>query len=198
MTIWTTGLLTGLALIVAIGSQNAFVLRQGVRREHVGVVVVICALSDLVLIAAGTLGIGVLVDRLPWLITVMRVIGVVYLLWFAFTSFRSAFRPQALEEAAPRGRSSVVLTTLALTWLNPHVYLDTVLSLGNLANLNGADGRWLFATGAMCASLLWFTALGFGAHSLSRVLRTPRTWQIVDVVVGVLMVLIAAKLAFGG
>ncbi|WP_250446635.1 LysE/ArgO family amino acid transporter [Actinotalea sp. C106] len=195
--IWATGLTTGLALIVAIGAQNAFVLRQGIRREHVGAVVLICAASDVLLILLGTAGIGVLVDRFPVALDVLRWGGAAYLLWWAFRSFRSAIRPAALTEATPRSRGSVALTAVALTFLNPHVYLDTVVLLGSLANQHGPDARWVFAGGAVVGSILWFTALGFGARALARPLDKPRTWRIVDAVIGVIMLVIAASLVWG-
>ncbi len=194
MTIALAGLLTGLSLIVAIGAQNAFVLRQGIRREHVGVVVAICAISDAVLIIAGTLGIGILVTTFPVVLDVLKWGGVAYLLWFAFTSFRSAARAQGLKESAPRTAGSVVATTLALTYLNPHVYLDTVVMLGNLANQYGAD-RWLFSGGAAFGSLAWFTGLGFGARALAVPLGRPSVWRVIDMVIGVIMVAIAIRLA---
>lgn len=192
------GLLTGMSLIVAIGAQNAFVLRQGVRREHVAVVVAICAVSDLLLIAAGTLGIGTIVTKAPTVLTVLRWGGVAYLLWFAFTSFRNAWRPGELHESAEHGKSvgAVAMTALALTYLNPHVYLDTVLMLGNLANQHG-NQRWWFAGGAGLGSVMWFTALGFGARALAGPLGKPGTWRVIDATIGVVMVAMAAKLALG-
>lgn len=198
---WTlagTGLLTGLALIVAIGAQNAFVLRQGVRREHVGAVVLVCMASDAVLILAGTAGVGALVQAVPWLLEVLRWGGALYLLWFAVSSLRAALRPQGLvAEQAPRTAGSVVATTLALTWLNPHVYLDTVVLLGSLANQHGPDARWVFAAGAVAASVLWFTALGYGARLLARVFADPKAWRVVDVVIAVVMAVLAVRLIAG-
>ncbi|WP_180536272.1 L-lysine exporter [Micrococcus luteus] len=198
---WTlagTGLLTGLALIVAIGAQNAFVLRQGVRREHVGAVVLVCMVSDAVLILAGTAGVGALVQAVPWLLEVLRWGGALYLLWFAVSSLRAALRPQGLvAEQAPRTAGSVIATTLALTWLNPHVYLDTVVLLGSLANQHGPDARWVFAAGAVTASVLWFTALGYGARLLARVLADPKAWRVVDVVIAVVMAVLAVRLIAG-
>ncbi|MCT1722447.1 MULTISPECIES: LysE/ArgO family amino acid transporter [Kocuria] len=190
------GLVTGLALIVAIGAQNAFVLRQGIRREHLGVVVGICIVSDIFLIGLGTAGIGFLIDRVPWLLNLFRWAGVVYLLVFAVTSFRSALKPQAMDVSGDDAGSlrRVVLATLAFTWLNPHAYLDAVLILGNLANQHG-EQRWIFAGGAFAGSVIWFTALGAGARALSHVLNTPLTWRIVDALVGVVMVFIAIQLA---
>ena len=198
---WTlagTGLLTGLALIVAIGAQNAFVLRQGVRREHVGAVVLVCMASDAVLNLAGTAGVGALVQAVPWLLEVLRWGGALYLLWFAVSSLRAALRPQGLvAEQAPRTAGSVIATTLALTWLNPHVYLDTVVLLGSLANQHGPDARWVFAAGAVAASVLWFTALGYGARLLARVLADPKAWRVVDVVIAVVMAVLAVRLIAG-
>lgn len=189
-------MLTGLALIVAIGAQNAFVLRQGIRRQHVWTVVLLCIASDVFLISVGTAGIGFLIERVPWLLEIFRWGGVIYLVGFAIQSFRSAMKPQGLRAAGEGGgsRTSVVLTTLALTWLNPHVYLDTVIMLGNLANQQG-DQRWVFSAGAITGSVIWFIALGTGAKALSRVLNTPLTWGIVDVFVGVVMLAIALTLA---
>ena len=196
------GFATGIGLIVAIGTQNAFVLRQGIRREHVAVVVAVCAISDLLLIGVGTAGIGIIFERAPWIIQVMRWGGVAYLLWFAWTSLRSAFgsasslQLTAANGSAPPARSvwAVAGATAALTWLNPHVYLDTVVMLGTVANQQAQP--WVFAVGAMLASLVWFAALGFGAHLLAPVLRSPRAWRAIDVGIAIVMALVAAKLAF--
>ncbi|MGM0385756.1 MAG: LysE/ArgO family amino acid transporter [Actinomycetota bacterium] len=188
-----TGFAAGLALIVAIGAQNAYVLRQGLRREHVGAVVAVCLVADIALIAAGTLGIGTLVARAPVMLDVLRWAGAAYLAWFAIRSFRSAAQPGQLSGTEPRSRGSVVLTAAALTFLNPHVYLDTVVMLGSLANTHGAL-RWAFAAGAMVASAVWFTGLGFGAHALSGPLGKPTTWRVLDVVIGLVMLVLAAYL----
>lgn len=192
--VWLPGLLTGLALIVAIGAQNAFVLRQGIRRNHVGAVLLICIVSDVVLISLGTAGVGFLVDRVPWLLEAFRWVGALYLVGFAVQSFRSAWKTQSLRSAEQAGGPlrSVALTTLALTWFNPHAYLD-VLMLGNLANQQG-DQRWVFTAGAMTASVVWFLVLGMGSRALSRVFRTALTWRIVDVAVGLVMLGVALKL----
>lgn len=193
MTTWTTGLLTGLSLIVVIGIQNALVLRQGLRREHVGIVVLVCALGDAILIAAGTAGMGAIATANPVALRVMAGVGTLYLLWTAVGSFRSALRPRALEADAPRSRGSVLATVLGVTWLNPHVYLDTVVMLGSIAASHGAE-RWLFATGAMTGSVLWFTVLGFGARALSGPLGRPSVWRVVDTIIGVVMLLVAWQL----
>ncbi len=192
-----SGLGLGLSLIVAIGAQNAFVLRQGIRREHVGVVVALCMAADALLILGGTAGIGALVSRFPLALDVLRWGGAAYLAWWAVRSFVSALRPSSLTAEAPRSRGSVVATTLALTFLNPHVYLDTVVLLGSLANQHGPDARWVFVAGAVVSSLVWFTALGYGARALSGVLDSPRTWRVVDLVIGVMMLALALNLVLG-
>ncbi len=192
-----TGLLTGLSLIIAIGAQNAFVLRQGLVREHVGVVVAICAVADAVLIVAGVAGIGTIVERAPVAIDVVRWLGVAFLTWYGVRSLLQARHAGALEAARDRSltRRSAVVQVTALTFLNPHVYLDTVLLLGSLAAHEGPTGRWWFAAGAAAASLAWFTGLGYGARLLSPLLATRRAWQVLDVLIGLTMLVIALKLA---
>jgi L-lysine exporter family protein LysE/ArgO len=206
------GLGLGLSLIVAIGAQNLFVLRQGIRREFVLAVAAVCALSDAVLIALGVSGIGLVLQSVPWLIEVVRWAGAAFLTVYAVLAARRAWRPgeAALDAGAPadapapphgggttvatRGRlATVVMTCLALTWLNPHVYLDTVFLLGTVASTHGAD-RWAFAGGAMIASILWFSALAYGARFLGRWLATPRAWRILDAVIAVVMLTIAVSL----
>ena len=193
MTATIAGMLAGFSLIIAIGAQNAFVLRQGIRREHVGVVVSICAACNFVLIIAGTLGVGALVTAHPVVLTVFKWAGAAYLLWFAFTSFRSAMHPQALEMRESSPSRSIVLSALAITLLNPHVYLDTVVMLGNLANQHGPD-RWWFTLGACLASLIWFPALGYGARALAGPLGRPGIWRLIDLVIGMVMIAIAIRL----
>ena len=193
------GLLTGLSLIIAIGAQNAFVLRQGLAREHVGPVVAICALSDLALILAGVAGIGTVIRQAGWVIDVVRWLGVAFLTWYGVSSLLRARRTSALAAAAPEPMSlrSAVLRVTALTWLNPHVYLDTVLLVGSIANTHGGAGRWWFAAGASLASVLWFSGLGFGARFASPLLARPRAWQVLDVLIGLTMLGIALMLALG-
>ncbi len=195
----TSGLVTGLTLIIAIGAQNAFVLRQGLLRAHVGVVVAICAISDLVLIAAGVSGIGTIVEQAPVVIDVVRWLGVVFLTWYGVASLLRARAPDALRAGADAAgtRRTAVVTAVALTWLNPHVYLDTVLLLGSIANQHGAEGRWWFGLGAALGSVLWFVGLGVGARRFSGVLASPRAWQVLDVLIGLTMLGIAVKLALG-
>jgi L-lysine exporter family protein LysE/ArgO len=191
------GLLTGLSLIIAIGAQNAFVLRQGLARQYVGPVVALCALSDAVLIAAGVSGIGAIVAHAGWVMDVVRWLGVAFLASYGVLSLLRARRPDTLEAAragAPSRRSAVG-RALALTYLNPHVYLDTVLLLGSIANQHGSGDRWWFAVGAAVGSVLWFTGLGYGAGAFQRLLATPRAWQVLDVLIGLTMLAIALSLA---
>lgn len=198
-TVALTGLLTGLSLIVAIGAQNAFVLRQGLTRSHVGLVVAICAVSDALLIAVGVSGVGSVVAGNPVLLTVLRWAGAAYLTAYGLRSLRDARRPQTLEarEGGPVTRRQVVLTALALTYLNPHVYLDTVLLLGSIGNQHGEVGRWWFAAGAVAGSAAWFTVLGLGARAAAPALRRPGTWRVLDAVVGVVMIALAVGLVLG-
>lgn len=191
-----TGLATGLSLIVAIGAQNAYVLRTGLARSHVTAVVGICIGADVLLIIAGVAGVGALVARMPEALTALRWIGAAYLIWYGVRSLLAARQAHTLSAAQESARS-VVLTILALTFLNPHVYLDTVLMLGNLANVHGPTGRWWFAAGACLASLLWFTGLGYGARSASRWASSPHVWRVLDVLIGLTMFAVAALLLLG-
>jgi len=194
-----TGLVTGLSLIVAIGAQNAFVLRQGLARQHVGIVVAICALADVVLIVAGVAGIGRIVERAPAALDVVRWLGVAFLTWYGVSSLLRARHAEALEASQERAltRRGAAVRATALTFLNPHVYLDTVLLLGSVAAHQGPTGRWWFALGACVASVAWFTGLGYGARLLSPLLRKRRAWQVLDVLIGLTMLAVAAGLALG-
>lgn len=192
------GFLTGLSLILAIGAQNAFVLRQGLRREHVGAVVAVCAGSDAVLIAAGVAGFGAVSQAVPWLAEAMRWAGVAFLLVYGSLRFLAARKGgEALRPAEGRGASlkAVLATCLLLTWANPHVYLDTVVLLGSISAQYPGRGA-AFAGGAMTASLVFFSALGFGARLLAPVFARPRAWVWLEVGVGLVMWAIAAGLAF--
>jgi L-lysine exporter family protein LysE/ArgO len=195
-----TGLLTGLSLIVAIGAQNAYVLRQGLARDRVGVVVAICAASDVLLIVAGVAGVGVLVENAGWALDAVRWLGVAFLTVYGVMSLWRARSPEALRAADAPASSlgGVAARALALTWLNPHVYLDTVLLLGSLAASHGPGGRWWFAVGAGLASVAWFLGLGYGARLLSPLLARPRAWQVLDVLIGLTMLTIAVSLAVSG
>ncbi|SEQ24128.1 LysE/ArgO family amino acid transporter [Thalassovita taeanensis] len=186
----------GLSLIIAIGAQNAFVLRQGILRAHVFAICLTCALSDAALIAAGVAGFGGLVQALPWLEPVMRWGGAVFLLVYGARAFWSAWRgDEALEASKGRGGSlkAALLTCLALTWANPHVYLDTVVLLGSVSAQYDALG---FALGAMSASFVFFFTLGYGARLLVPVFARPGAWRALDMFVGAVMWVIAAGLVF--
>lgn len=189
---------TGLSLIVAIGAQNAFVLRQGVRRDAVLAVVAICALSDAALIALGVGGVGALVVAWPTALTAVALLGGAFLLGYGFLAARRVLRPSALAAApVPAGsRRRALLTCLALTWLNPHVYLDTVFLLGSIAADRGPM-RWTFGLGAVLASVCWFAALGFGARLLGRFLARPSAWRVLDGLVATTMVAMGAMLIAG-
>ncbi|MPY48078.1 LysE/ArgO family amino acid transporter [Streptomyces acidicola] len=186
---------TGLSLIVAIGAQNAFVLRQGIHRDAVLPVVAICALSDAVLIALGVAGVGALVVAWPAALTAVALLGGAFLLVYGVLAARRVLRPGALrpEPGSTGSRRRAVLTCLALTWLNPHVYLDTVFLLGSVAAERGPL-RWTFGLGAAAASLCWFAALGFGARLLSRFLSRPSAWRVLDGLVAATMLALGATL----
>jgi L-lysine exporter family protein LysE/ArgO len=191
-----SGLGLGLSLIVAIGAQNAFVLRQGLRVEHVGVVVALCAASDAVLIAAGVGGAGALVTRAPAVLRVVGLAGAAFLLAYGVLAARRAWRPAALVTQGGGGRTALaatVVTCLGLTWLNPHVYLDTVALLGTLSGTYGTN-RWAFGVGAALGSLLWFSALGYGARLLRPVFARPAAWRVLDTLIAVVMVALAVSL----
>jgi L-lysine exporter family protein LysE/ArgO len=191
------GFFTGLSLIIAIGAQNAFVIRQGLTRKHVLLVVAICAISDAFLIVLGVAGLGALISGLPWLLEIIRWFGVLYLTWFGIRSLRSAFKVQVLDASGVQSGSgkNVVLSVLGFTFLNPHVYLDTVILLGSIGNQFGAD-KWWFALGAVVASFVWFSSIGFGAKAASRFMSKPVFWKVLDILIAVVMFSIAIMLAF--
>ena len=183
------GFIASFTLIAAIGAQNAFVLRQGIRREHVLPVVAVCTVSDIVLIAAGIAGFGALISAHPSVVDIAKFGGAAFLLGYGLLAARRAWRPSALtpSESAPARLVEVVITCLALTWLNPHVYLDTVVLLGALANEH-RDDRWLFGIGAVTASAVWFVTLGLGARRLAGLFATPMTWRILDGLIAIVMI----------
>jgi L-lysine exporter family protein LysE/ArgO len=192
-----SGLGLGLSLIVAIGAQNAFVLRQGLRAEHVGAVVAVCTASDAVLIAAGVGGAGALVTREPAVLRVVGLAGAAFLFGYGVLAARRALRPAGLVATGTGGRTALaatVVTCLGLTWLNPHVYLDTVALLGTLSGTYGSD-RWAFGAGAALGSLLWFTGLGYGARLLRPVFARPAAWRVLDTIIAAVMVALAVSLA---
>jgi L-lysine exporter family protein LysE/ArgO len=187
------GFATSMSLIVAIGAQNAFVLRQGLRREHVLPVVLVCALSDALLIGAGITGLGALLTSRPDAVTVVRYGGAAFLAAYGLIAARRAFRSQTMTAASGSSPalSAVILTCLGFTYLNPHVYLDTVVLLGSLANQHGGDGRWWFGLGAVAASFVWFAGLGYFAGRLSRFFSRPLSWRILDGTIAAVMLALA-------
>lgn len=191
------GFLAGLSLIVAIGAQNAFVIRQGLTRQHVFVVVAICALADAALIALGIAGLGAIIQGLPWLLEGVRWFGVAYLTWFGIKSVSSAFKNEVMDTSGAQTTSlkKVVAAVLGFTLLNPHVYLDTVILLGSISN-QFAEDRWVFGLGAMTASIVWFSSIGFGAKAASRFMSKPIFWRVLDSLIAVVMFSIAFYLAF--
>lgn len=223
MLTYLAGLGLGFSLIVAIGAQNLFVLRQGIRREWALLTATICAVSDAVLIVVGVSGIGLVLQAVPWLFDVVAWAGALFLVGYGLLAARRAWRGEegALVASGEDGASAestasdggagdepgsggvtvvarpralpVVLTVLALTWLNPHVYLDTVFLLGTVANAH-AD-RWVFAAGAVTASLVWFYGLALGARLLSNVLATPRAWRVFDALIAAVMIALGVGLA---
>ena len=188
----------GTSLIVAIGAQNAFVLRQGLKREHVFVIATICFLCDATLIALGSAGFGSLVAAFPRLTDIAAWCGAAFLVVYGLRSFRAAFRPSVLEaqgeEVKGMSLKQAVLLTLALSLLNPHVYLDTVVLLGSLAGQFVMPSRIFFALGAMAASCVWFYGVGYGAGRLAPLFRRPASWRVLDVIIGVIMWSIASSL----
>jgi L-lysine exporter family protein LysE/ArgO len=188
------GLALGLGLIVAIGAQNAFVLRQGLRREHVGSVVLLCALADAVLIALGVWGMAQALGDRPTLALVLSLGGAVFLLWYGWRAFARVFqasRLQAAAEQAPLSRTAVLAQAAAFTLLNPHVYLDTVVLVGSIGAQHPPESQRWFVAGASVASALWFSSLGFGARWLAPWFAKPRAWQVLDALIGVTMWVLA-------
>jgi len=189
------GFALGFSLILAIGAQNAFILRQGLRREHVFVLCLTCAVSDAFLIAAGVAGFGALAQAVPWFETVMRYGGAAFLTWYGIRSLRSAWKGGSALSVGEGQKTPIRLalfTVLAFTWLNPHVYLDTVVLIGSISAQY--DDRLGFALGAMLSSFVFFFSLGYGAAILSPVFARPRAWQVLDLLIGVVMLGIAVKL----
>ena len=195
--IFIQGLLLGFGLIVAIGAQNAFVLRQGLRNEHVGSVVAFCALADAVLITAGVMGMAQALGQNPGVARALALAGAAFLAFYGWQAFRRARQTQRLEAtggATGLSRGSAVLQAAAFTLLNPHVYLDTVLLVGSIGAQHAPPSRTWFIFGASTASLCWFLLLGFGARGLAPVFARPRAWQIMDGLIGVTMWVLAALL----
>ncbi|WP_143336721.1 L-lysine exporter [Corynebacterium pacaense] len=220
MDIFITGLALGASLLLAIGPQNILVIKQGVRREGVGAVIVVCLLSDLVLFTAGTLGVGLISGTAPIIMDILRWCGIAYLLWFAALAARDTARtprvrvvdegePQRIDApTAPGGVATLtrrratwitpMLMAIALTWLNPNAYLDAFVFIGGVGAQYGDSGRWIFAAGAFTASLIWFPAVGFGAAALSGPLSRPDVWRVINLGVALVMSALAVKLMLMG
>jgi L-lysine exporter family protein LysE/ArgO len=192
-----TGLVLGASLIIAIGAQNAFVLRQGLRREHVAIIVAFCIVADFILISAGVLGLGRILGEARVLTSALTIGGSLFLAWYGISSLRNALRARRLV-AADGDNSATVRVALVqaagFTFLNPHVYLDTVLLLGSIGARQPPDLRLWFLGGAAAASTAWFSALGFGARLLAPMFAHPRAWRILDALIGVSMLVLAALL----
>lgn len=190
------GFFLGASLIIAIGAQNAFILRQGLLRSHVFVLCLICALSDALLIVAGVAGLGTLIAKSPKLITMVTIGGAVFLFFYAAIAFRRAAKPEGMQAASNNsgGLAAAISTCLALTFLNPHVYLDTVVLLGSLSAQYQGQGRMAYGTGAAIASFVWFFGLGYGARLLQPVFARPSAWRVLDVIIGLVMAAIAISL----
>lgn len=194
---FTTGFVLSATLIVAIGAQNAFVLRQGIRKEHVAPIVLFCALADLALIGAGVAGLGRVLGDTPTLVAALTMCGSAFLVWYGVSALRRARVPQALHAAAGTARlslSDAMAQAAGFTLLNPHVYLDTVLLMGAIGTRQPPEMRVWFVGGAACASGVWFTVLGFGARLLAPIFARPRAWQVLDTVVGLTMLVLACAL----
>ena len=194
---FTTGFALCATLIIAIGAQNAFVLRQGLRREHVAPIVVFCTLADLLLIGAGVAGLAALLGNSPALTTLLTAAGAAFLFWYGLRAMSRALRPESLQAAS--GTEPVTLRTAmaqaaGFTFLNPHVYLDAVLLMGSLGARQPPGMRIWFVGGAACASGAWFTTVGFGSRLLAPLFARPRAWQVLDVLVGLTMLTLAAML----
>jgi L-lysine exporter family protein LysE/ArgO len=190
------GFIASFTLIAAIGAQNAFVLRQGIRREHVLPVVALCTVSDIALISAGIAGVGALISAHPSALNIAKFGGALFLVGYGLLAARRAWRPSSLNpsQKAPARLIEVLVTCAALTFLNPHVYLDTVVLLGALANEH-RDERWLFGVGAVTASAVWFFGLGLGARRLAGLFASPLTWRILDGLIAVMMLGLSVSLA---
>lgn len=231
MSIVIAGFLLGISLIVAIGPQNALIIKQGIKREAVVAVLAVCMLSDILLILGGTAGVGELIERAPIALVILKWLGAAYLAWFGFSCFRDAFKKDAgaltVESDSAPGITSPtssdfghsggsvttktttktqpqiqttthtwlkpVLAALAFTWLNPAAYIDALIMLGGMANQYGTSGRWLFAAGALLASMTWFPLLGYGSARFSTILSQPQAWRFINFAIGCIMVMMCIR-----
>lgn len=193
---FVNGLLLGASLIIAIGAQNAFILRQGLLKQHVFILCLICATADAFLVTVGVMGIGSLISQSPGLITVVTIGGAVFLFVYGVMALRRAFTPQSMERSteSATGLWAAIATCLALTFLNPHVYLDTVVLLGGISSRYDDTGRIYFGSGAALSSFIWFFSLGYGARLLTGFFEKPRAWQVLDTGIAIVMWGIAATL----
>jgi L-lysine exporter family protein LysE/ArgO len=194
---FTTGFVLSATLIIAIGAQNAFVLRQGIRKEHVAPIVAFCALADFLLIGAGVAGLAGILGDAPTLVALLTIAGSAFLAWYGIRALRRALLPQSLRAAAgdqPLSLGNAMAQAAGFTLLNPHVYLDTVLLMGSIGTRQPPDMRIWFVGGAACASGVWFTTLGFGARLLAPLFARARAWQVLDTVVGLTMLSLAVLL----
>jgi len=194
---YLTGMATGASLIIAIGAQNAFVLTQGIRKQHRFVVALICSLCDAILISAGVAGMGSLIEQSPLLLSIASIAGALFLGVYGLKSLLSAFHAdRGMEESTeqPVSRKQVIFTTLAITLLNPHVYLDTVVLLGSISATFSGTGRYLFGGGAVTMSFFWFFILAYGSSFLAPLFRKSITWRILDTGICLVMWSIAYKL----
>jgi L-lysine exporter family protein LysE/ArgO len=193
------GFLLGGSLIVAIGAQNAFVIRQGVLKSHVFWVCAFCSSCDAALIWAGVFGLGALIKALPMFVPIMTYGGAAFLVWYGIKAFLRVVHPTGMGAAAEQTGTlnAALLACAAFTLLNPHVYLDTVILVGSIANARPQGEQMPFATGATLASLVWFFALGYGAKALGPWLGRPRVWRVIDFCIAAIMLLLALKLLIG-
>ncbi|MCY7296307.1 LysE/ArgO family amino acid transporter [Alteromonas sp. a30] len=196
--IFTKGFLVSGGLIMAIGTQNAFVLKQGLLKQHIGSVILICFLCDVLLISSGVLGLGYLLEKVPSLSQILAVLGAAFLLWYGFNAFKSAWRGTSHlalhENNTQKTRNQLIAMTLAITLLNPHVYLDTLVIVGGIGGtLSPIEKPW-FLFGALVASSVWFVSLGYGSRMLTPLFAKPRTWQWLDAGIGIMMWWIALEL----
>jgi L-lysine exporter family protein LysE/ArgO len=196
MPVFLTGFLLGGSLIIAIGAQNAFILRQGLLRSHVFILCLICAASDAVLIATGVGGLGRIIDNHPEFVRIVTWAGAAFLIAYALIALRRALKPAAMiaAETGAGSLKSAVAQCLAFTFLNPHVYLDTVVLVGSISSRYQGDAKLMFAAGAMTASFVWFFGLGYGARLLQPVFARPAAWRVLDLLIAAVMTLIAVKL----
>jgi L-lysine exporter family protein LysE/ArgO len=194
---FTTGFALSATLIIAIGAQNAFVLRQGIRKEHVAPIVIFCAVADLVLIGAGVLGLASILGDSPVLVALLTIAGSGFLAWYGVRALGRSLMPQSLRATAgeqPISFGNAMAQAAGFTLLNPHVYLDTVLLMGSIGTRQPPDLRLWFVGGAACASGVWFTTLGFGARLLAPIFARPSAWRVLDTLIGLTMLSLAVML----